>query len=217
MGKLDLLDESAVYQGSASPYEFGTELGYAFRVSPNFSLSVTPKYVSTSLSALTSTPGEKMSAFTVDLGTYLKHAVADNAGMNYGLVVAQAGSIANAETLQLPTVLRGGLSLDYALDGVSSLVVAADVSKSFLSDTDKEFLFNSHSIGLGSEYRLRDILALRLGYSTQKYGDRSQNGITTGVMLGYQGWQFGFAYLIPTSDNYALNNTMRFSLTYSMK
>lgn len=80
------------------------------------------------------------------------------------------------------------------------------------SEEVKEFM-----VSTGVEYWYTDFLAARAGYfyESQLKGDRKY--FTVGLGIVYESLGFDFAYLIPKGRSNPLQDTLRFTLTYTVK
>lgn len=78
-----------------------------------------------------------------------------------------------------------------------------------ISEELKELIY---SVGL--EYWYKDFIALRGGYFNENQLKGNRKYFTLGMGLRYQSIGLDFAYMVPTSQNHPLADTMRFSLLF---
>lgn len=67
---------------------------------------------------------------------------------------------------------------------------------------------------IGVEYWYKDLIALRGGYFNENKIKGNRKYFTLGMGIRYQKFGIDFAYMVPTSQNHPLADTMRFSLLF---
>lgn len=127
-------------------------------------------------------------------------------GLTIAAVVTNIGPKTSAfdkEKDGLPLTLKAGAAYNQLLD--KSLILAMDVN--LPSDND----LNVH---LGAEYRMREILAFRLGYKTDTIDEHgTMSGLTAGVGFKYPVLRLSLDYAFVKYND--LKNTHRLSLSKS--
>ncbi len=193
-GSIDGYTDGGLPTGAVEASNKMVTASWAKKIFSNSKLSTgfTFKYLQSELA------GYKASAPMLDAGISLPIEDGNLRGLRLGLAVRNMGSGLdyNGETSDLPqqTVLGTGFS---ALGG--NLNIALDLIQS--RDTD------SHA-ALGVEYRVFNMLDLRVGYST--LSDFVGTGISYGLGLRFAQWNIDYA-LVPYGD---LGNTNRVSIGY---
>lgn len=69
---------------------------------------------------------------------------------------------------------------------------------------------------IGAEYTYLNQFAVRTGYFYESAEKGNRKYFTAGVGLKYEKFTFDFSYLIPTTQNNPLQNTIRFSLGFNL-
>jgi hypothetical protein len=178
----------------------------------------------------------------VDIGAfYAKQFTTRNASLSLGATINNIGSkmtyTSEATKDFIPTNLRiGGVyktqldianSLSFALDFNKLMVPspgAGNKSKSLLqgifgsfSDAKGGFAeeLREITISSGIEYWYKDVFSGRLGYFFEAEDKGNRKYFTAGLGMRYDNLGFDIAYMIPTNkSNYALSETIRFTLSY---
>lgn len=177
--------------GSFKPSEMAAGLGVSFKVSEGFAIGLNAKFASSTIAE-----SAKASSVAADLSL----AYAGN-GLQAGLAVCNIGGKVDygAETkYSLPSIAKAGAA--YTIAGLTA-------------SAELDFLFSGGLMaGLGAEYWVKDIVAVRAGFH---YGD-SAKAIPTyasaGLGFNLAGVKLNAAYLL-ASDT--LGGSMMFGLGYS--
>lgn len=224
-GEVNFTDESGNYLQLVKPHELAIDVAYAYQVAPYLSLSLTPKFIYSRLGVQNMGYDYGASqAFALDLGAYAHHPLMlgnAEAKMAYGLSASNIGQqmTYGLREQALPRTLRLGSSLAYPLDSQLWISYSLDINRPLLQKDNTQTIpvkeIKKYSLGTGIELDYDEQLALRAGYyyGSTHYGERSY--MTTGAAFAYQPWNFGLAYIIPTSKSNPLANTLRFSLSYT--
>lgn len=75
--------------------------------------------------------------------------------------------------------------------------------------------FKEIMIGTGIEYWYKDLFSVRGGYFWEHYDKGDRKYITMGVGLRYNVFGIDFAYLVPTTREHPLAETLRFTLLFN--
>lgn len=224
-GEVNFTDDAGTYLQLVKPYELAIDVAYAYQVAPYLSLSVTPKFIYARLGVQNMGYEYGASqAFAMDLSAYAHHLVrlgSKEGKIAYGLSASNLGQqmTYGIQEQQLPRNLRLGSSVSYPLDPQLWISYSIDINRPMLQKEDSQTItlneLKKYSLATGIELDYDKQLALRAGYyhGSTSYGERRY--ITAGAAFGYQPWNFGLAYIIPTSKSNPLANTLRFSLSYS--
>ena len=111
------------------------------------------------------------------------------------------------------------------IDGVRQIASGRDPDRSLLSGTfgsfgdaprgfSEELEELTYSIGI--EYWYRELFAARAGYFSEHENKGDRKYFTVGAGFRYQIFGFDFSYLIPTTQNHPLADTLRISLLFSL-
>jgi hypothetical protein len=117
----------------------------------------------------------------------------------------------NASELQSPegSVVVGGYGSDKSV--VSGVFSSFSDAPGGFSEEIKEVMWS-----LGAEYWYQKQFALRAGYFYESAEKGNRKYFTAGLGLRYDKFIFDFSYLIPTTQNNPLQNTIRFSLGFDL-
>ncbi|MEW6201572.1 MAG: PorV/PorQ family protein [bacterium] len=185
-GEFPAYSTANVYIGSFRPNSYALTAAYGFKSTEAVSYGVNLKYIREKLI-------DTGTAFAVDAGVLI---TPPNVPWRVGAVLQNLGTKIKigTESDPLPLTLRVGGAyklLEYPL------LLAGDVY--FIRDSDPEFHF-------GAEYKLVDIVSLRLGYDSSAELD---NGITFGVGFAQEGVALDYAF-VPMGD---FGDSHRFSIS----
>ncbi|MFK7953586.1 MAG: type IX secretion system outer membrane channel protein PorV [Ekhidna sp.] len=107
----------------------------------------------------------------------------------------------------------------------TSIVSGQDPDRPLLSGTFGSFTdapngfseeMQELTFSIGAEYWYRDIFALRAGYFHEHFNKGDRKYVTMGLGFRYQVFGVDFSYLIPTTQNHPLADTLRLSLLFSL-
>ncbi|MEM7550399.1 MAG: type IX secretion system outer membrane channel protein PorV [Bacteroidota bacterium] len=179
----------------------------------------------------------------VDIGAYFtKDLLFSGANSNFSaaLVLSNIGRKITYSTDSdedfIPGNIRLGTAFKTDLDPYNSITFALDFNKllvpTLAEDNDRNLLsgtFGSFgdapggfseelqeiTISSGVEYWYRELFAARAGYFWEHENKGNRQYFTLGVGLRYQVFGLDFAYLLPTSQNNPLADTLRFTLLFT--
>lgn len=176
--------------GTFSVYDLAWGFSYGRRIRPDLEIGMTAKLLYEKIHT------EGASGGACDIGALYRTPLP---GLTLGLALRHLGGMGTmkSESMDLPAEIRMGTS--YVLLG-ERLLIAADVSK------PNDGWTRLHA---GAEYRMGDLLALRVGYQT---GSEEQK-IAVGCGLHYGRWRMDYAFVPFYVD---IGNTHRVSLDLGM-
>ncbi len=188
---LNSINPDSLINGYFSPFDYSVIIGYGQDINDNFSAGLTLKINSENIDNFS---GSNLAG---NIGVMYKKELNNNL-IRAGLTVSNLGASLkmNDEAFSTPLNLQIGLADQVNLYG-NELTVSGQV----IPQTDYDPL-----CGVGAEYWINNILALRLGYEFGAY-----NQPTFGVGLKYADIEFNYAYV--SYDE--LGNTNRVSLVYA--
>jgi len=188
---LNTIDPDNFINGYFSPYDYSLVVGYGQDLNENFSVGMTLKVDSENIYVYSG-----MSVAT-NIGAMYKAELNGNL-IRAGLAISNIGSglKMNTTAFNSPLDLQIGLADQINLFG-NPLTISGEV----IPQTDYDPI-----CGIGAEYWIDSILALRLGYEFGAF-----NQPTFGVGLKYNGIELDYAFV--SYDE--LGNTNRISLLYS--
>ncbi len=193
-------------------------VGYAKQLTEQFSIGGQVKWVHQDLGTSTipvvvgndTTPtsvSNKLSPLSFDFGTQFKTGIKS---LVFGMSVRNFSQQVKyaAEGFQAPLTFSLGISmnlLDLAseLPFKQSLLMSIDASH--YSDRPEE-------VKVGLDYRMLDMLALRIGYSSTNHLNDEGSGLSYGIGLSKFGFSVDYAYM-PFGD---FGNVQRFTVRFSM-
>lgn len=193
------------------PKEMAIEVGYAYEVIKNLSVSATVKYLYSDMGKVGNSSGASLVAF--DLGVLYKQEINNWEGANWS-VGAQASNLGPkikylTSKEALPAMVKVGGATDLPFSQMHRLILTADLGYR-LSPADVQ-AFNASA---GAEYVCMEHFMLRGGYH---YGDKDKGDAsyaTAGAGVKYEGIHLDFAWLFAKDDCLA-RNTFWLSLGYS--
>lgn len=193
------------------PKEMAIEVGYAYEVIKNLSVSATVKYLYSDMGKVGNSSGASSVAF--DLGVLYKQEINNWEGANWS-VGAQASNLGPkikylTSKEALPAMVKVGGATDLPFSQMHRLILTADLGYR-LSPADVQ-AFNASA---GAEYVCMEHFMLRGGYH---YGDKDKGDdsyATAGAGVKYEGIHLDFAWLFAKDDCLA-RNTFWLSLGYS--
>jgi hypothetical protein len=227
-----------------NPREFAFDATYSRKLTDNFSMGLSGRYIHSNLTGSFSSTGaadaQPGNSVAADIGAYytkeLKTAKVSN--LSFGLQISNIGAklsyTDDANKNFLPTTLRLGTafyteldlhnSFTFTLDFSKLMVPSVDQSQSLLSgmfgsfsDAPGGFSEEMHEImtSIGIEYWYSKTFAARLGYFLEAEDKGNRKYMTIG--LGFQKNKFGFdvAYIVPTNQReHPLAETLRFTILF---
>ncbi|SEH65824.1 type IX secretion system outer membrane channel protein PorV [Epilithonimonas hominis] len=248
MGEVSLTDIKAgtiIDNGTVKPNEFSIDLAYGLKLSDNYSMAVTGRFIRSDFGSFNSDSNFKAAnTFAVDVSGYFmspKHesisgyegrVKAGWAVQNIGPKLDYTGD-ENSRSY-LPTMARLGIGYDLLIDDMNRFSLSGEASKILVPapDSDTQLIPNVGPIeGIGksfsnkksimfsgaAEYSYDDTFAIRTGYFAESPEQGARQYATVGVGFKYASFGLDLSYLINTSKiNTALDNTLRFGLTWNI-
>ncbi len=158
-------------------YDFAMSTSFAKNVKENLALGGSLKVVNGKID------DENGIAFAIDLGGLYK---TPKNGLNIGVALKNLGSkmTYDNDPFGLPLSLKLGVSYDlFTIKNFPPILILSDLT--IPND-------NNLYIGMGIEYKPRDIFSIRLGYKTGP--EDEGKGITIGLGTEYSSYNFDYAY-----------------------
>ncbi len=248
MGEVSLTDIKAgtiIDNGTVKPNEFSIDLAYGLKLSDNYSMAVTGRFIRSDFGSFNSDSNFKAAnTFAVDVSGYFvspKHesisgyegrVKAGWAVQNIGPKLDYTGD-ENSRSY-LPTMARLGIGYDLLIDDMNRFSLSGEASKILVPapDSETQLIPNVGPIeGIGksfsnkksimfsgaAEYSYDDTFAIRTGYFAESPEQGARQYATVGVGFKYASFGLDLSYLINTSKiNTALDNTLRFGLTWNI-
>ncbi|KPJ60806.1 MAG: hypothetical protein AMJ46_04905 [Latescibacteria bacterium DG_63] len=177
--------------GTFTSYEIAPSLAYGTTLWKDFGVGVNLKAIHVNYApdwAVTEAQAGKGTTFGADIGILYKRsrwsagACFQNIGPNLTLIDADQSS-------PIYRNLKVGLAANVWEGSVGRCIVAFDVNKPFVYFEDGPILNG------GAEFLFSELLALRLGFLTERYYSDyfPAEGLTFGMGLQYKGFRFDFA------------------------
>lgn len=174
-GKVKSYDEDGNHTGNLRPRDFTVDAGYAYRISERFGVGATLRLISTKLG-----DGMHANAFGVDLGVHYRMPLtaSGRVQLDAGLTASNLGTKLKYDSgsYNLPSRIALGGGVSARLGEHHLLRGALDAGYKVAGDT-------GFSFGIGAEYWLYDILALRGGFHTGAKDAGDYNYGTAGLGL----------------------------------
>lgn len=245
MGEVELTDirgTEVISSGKVKPNEFAIDVAYGLKLSDNYAMSVTGRYIRSDFGSFGSSSTLKpANTFAIDVSGYYegnKHQISTYEGkarggfsiQNLGPKLDYTGD--ENQRSYLPTTARLGGAYDLFLDPKNRISTSLEFSKilvpgrtetgvpnvGVVEGIGKSFS-NPKSImwSLGAEYSYDEAFAVRGGYFRESEVQGARQFATLGVGLKYKSFGLDISYLINTARvNTALDNTLRFGLTWNI-
>jgi hypothetical protein len=213
MGDINFRDGNNVDLGRYNPREFAFDVTYSRRLTENFGIGGSVRYIRSNLTgAFSSTTDARAgSSVAVDLGAlYTKQFETRNATLSLGGSITNLGSkmtyTSAASKDFIPTNLRIGAAYKTELDPLNSLTFVMDLNKLMVpsvapgsttkpmlsgvlgSFTDTNFAAEIREIDIasGMEYWYNNFFAGRVGYHYESAANGNRKYLTAGIGLRYE-------------------------------
>lgn len=231
--------------GTVKPNEFSIDIAYGLKLTDNYSMAVTGKFIRSDFGSFNSDSSFKpANTFAVDVSGYYmspKHeSISGYEGrvkggwaiQNLGPKLDYTGD--EESRSYLPTMARLGLGYDLLIDDMNRFSLSGEASKILVPGPDEvtgevpnvgpidgigKSFKNKKSIMFSgaAEYSYDETFALRAGYFAEAPEQGARQYATVGVGFKYASFGLDLSYLINTSKiNTALDNTLRFGLTWNI-
>jgi hypothetical protein len=206
---------------AVDPNELALEGSYALKLSNNFSMAVTGRYIRSDLKLQeVDANGSVANSFAVDLASFYQSNEMTfksfqgvwRAGFNLSNLGPKLNySNYSGSESALPSNLKIGGGFDFIFDKNNKLATSIELNKSLAKGV------NGVTTGLGLEYLYQNLFALRTGYFNDSDELGNLNFFTFGAGLTVKKLKFDLAYLASTTNHTSsLNNTLRFSLSLNI-
>lgn len=256
LGKIQQFDAAGMSFGEISPNEYSIDLSYSRRLTPDFSMAVSLRYIRSDQGASKEVPAGN--AFAADISGFMnKYVVLGNAeclwtaGFNIKNIGTKISLDGGATKSFIPTNLSIGTGFLYPIDSYNMIGLNVEASKLLVpmkpinkgdNDAYTEKLKNYNDMSpitgifksfydapdgfaeemreikyaVGLEYNYNHRFFLRTGYS---YLDPSKGNLqyfTAGAGFKMSAIRVDASYLISTTPQNPLDQTLRFSLGFDM-
>ncbi len=215
--------------GDFNPYELAMDATYSRKLTENFSLGITGRYINSNLTAgYIGSDAKAANSVAADVGAYytkdLKGAKTSNLSLGASITNIGAKLTYTDENNKefLPTNLRIGTAYKIDLDAYNSFTFILDFNKLMVpspdstSTRDKALLngmfgsfgdapggakeeFKEIMTSVGIEYWYNETFAGRLGYFNEAKTKGNRKYFTVGVGFRKKAFGFDVAYLVPTN------------------
>ena len=245
LGKMTLTNDGgagigAVTVGESRPRELSLTGTYSRKLSKNFGVGLSLKYIYSNLADQIDDL-EAGHSVAADIGAYYTKNLmvgSKEADIAFGLSITNIGgkmdyNLGNGQKGFLPTNLKLGTAYTHYLDPFNTLTLAVDfnkllvpsvsdsttanksvVSGIFSSFGDSNDELKEIMISTGLEYSYKEIFSARAGYFHEHKDKGNRKYITMGVGFKYQVFGADFAYLVPTEQEHPLAETLRVTLLF---
>src|SRR5690606_28962361 len=242
LGDIRFTDQFNQSLGEFNPREFSFEGTYSRKLTEEFSIGITTKYIFSNLTgAFTGNEAQAGHSVAADLGVFYTKQIersARNNTLSLGAAISNIGakiSYTNGDNADfIPTNLKLGAAYTTELDPYNKFTFALDLNKLLVptppNDSDKSLLsgiFGSFSdapggakeelkeimLSTGIEYWYNDTFAARLGYFNENSMKGNRKYLTIGTGFRRNSFGFDVAYLVPTNKReHPLAETLRFTI-----
>ncbi len=271
LGEITFTNQNAAVIGQFTPTELAFDLGFARRLTENFSGAMSLRYIYSNLTGgysnngVSSHPGQAVAA---DISGFYSQEIEISdydSRLNFGLNISNIGNrVSYSETGErdfIPINMRLGAGIEIDIDEYNRIGFYTDVNKLLvptppvyaINDSTGQIMYEngvpviesgknpdvSVPVGMfqsfndapggiqeelreftysaGMEYWYSNQLALRGGYFYEHATKGNRQYFTLGAGLKYRVFALDFAYMIPTTQNHPLQNTLRFSLAFDFQ
>jgi hypothetical protein len=239
LGEISFRDANNNPLGDFNPKEAAFDATYSRKLSENFSVGITGRYIYSNLTgAFTGSDAQAGNTVAADVGVFYTKELqsARSSTLSLGAQISNIGAklsyTDNANKDFLPTNLKIGSAFTTQLDPYNTLTFILDFNKLMVPSVNKDKsllsgMFGSFSdapggakeelheimTSMGVEYWYHDIFAARLGYFLEAKDKGNRKYMTAGI--GFRKNNFGIdaAYIVPTNQReHPLAETLRFSI-----
>jgi hypothetical protein len=237
--------ENGVDGTNFNPREYAVDLTYSRKLTEEFSVGLTGRYIHSNLTGAFSSGGvdaQPGKSVAVDLGVFYTKQLqsAKSSNLSLGASISNIGakisySDSNNEDF-LPTNLRLGGAFTTELDPYNSITFLLDFNKLMVPTIDEgqsvlDGMFSSFTdapggfseeiqeimTSMGVEYWYHEVFAARLGYFLEAYEKGNRKYLTLGAGFRKNNFGFDMAYLVPTNKReHPLAETLRFTLLFQI-
>lgn len=208
---VDIIDNMGIKNRSFSPSDMTIDLGYAYLISENLSISLTGRYINSNLGSFEN--AKSANAFAADIGaTYNKELQFINGGnVSVALVASNFGTKLRyiEERHSIPSFLKFGTSIYIPFNENHKIMGTANVPHRLLPSS-----FSSTEAEIGAEYNLYKFGFIRAGYHTSHKTLEHGDYTTIGAGIKYKQISIDVAHWIGV-NNKEFKNTLFFNLSAS--
>ena len=244
-GEFQFTDDNGQDIKSFRPNDVAIELGYSRKLSENFGLGITGRYINSNLASNVGAAGsyKNGSAIAADIAAFYKL----KSGWNFGLALTNLGSkidYGNASSY-IPANISFGTAYNKTFNADNKITFTLEANKLLVptppdpTDAAKVAAYENQGVvsswfksygdapgggkeelrevqlGFGTEYSFKDQFFLRGGYFYENKLKGNRNYATVGAGLAYKSTGFNLSYLIPTGNN-TNNNALKNTFRLSL-
>ena len=233
-GEFQFTDDNGQNIKSFRPNDVAIELGYSRKLSENFGLGITGRYINSNLASNVGAANsyKNGSAIAADISAFYK----SKSGLNFGLAFTNLGSkidYGNASSY-IPANISLGTSYNKSFNADNKITFTLEANKLLVptppdpTDAAKVAAYENQGVasswfksygdapgggreelrevqlGFGTEYSFKDQFFLRGGYFYENKLKGNRNYATVGAGVVYKSTGFNLSYLVPTGNN--INN-----------
>lgn len=246
LGNVPLVDYSGTKLMTSQPREFAFDLGYSRKLSDHLGIGLTARYIHSKLAngVVNGIDYKAGSAVAADVSLFYTNKKEDGKGWSGGLALSNLGSKISytnedGQSDFIPATIALGAAYTEVWDHDNRITIAADIDKllvpavpqgadnmktyreaSVIKSWLKSFDHHAYRVGVGVEYQYKELLMLRLGYSTKTNMAGNWKNISVGAGLQWDKTTINFAYLVPTGsriDRSPLSNTIRLGVLFGIR
>ena len=220
LGSIQLSDASGNGMGTEQPYEVAVDGSYSLKLSENFSMAVSGRYVRSDYALRVENSTLKtVNTVVADVGGYYQSDLQPvgkmqgiwRAGISLNNIGSNVELVEGAPKSQMPTNLKLGTGYEILLDSRNSLTTNLEMNSLLVSNND----IGSFIYALGAEYKYNNVFALRTGYFHEAENAGNRQFASFGGGVAFRNARLDVSYLVNTSDVVSpLENTLRFSLSF---
>jgi hypothetical protein len=244
-GDFNFTDDAGQDIKTFKPIDLAVEFGYSRKLSENFGIGLTGRYIHSKLAD--NTGGTSMyedgNAIAADISGFFQQ----ERGWNFGLALTNLGSKINygGKDSYIPANIALGTSYNKTIDTDNKITFAVELNKLLVptppdptdlqkvEDYEKKGVVGSWfrsfgdapgggseeikevQLGFGTEYSYKDLFHLRAGYFSESKLKGNRNYATVGAGVVYKNAGFNLSYLIPTGNN-TNNNALKNTFRLSL-
>jgi hypothetical protein len=232
-GTTEYRSDASVSAGSSSLAQLAVDLGYSHAFGKYFSTGIAFRYLS--LPVTDAFEGgaylsDRAGAFAVDVGFYFRYPSSEKNEFALGLSLKDIGTKVDigGDKQFLPMAMNLGSRYSFAFAGKHELAFAIDINKPLVPKDQTKSVFGGFfasfennfkewGLSAGAEYNYLRHYFLRTGYHLGSVDYRYAAGSYWSIGAGakWQNLSFDLSYLLSTSANLAISNTVRIGMQYS--
>ena len=186
-------------EATFKPVEYAVDLGFAYRVAPQFSTGINMKYIGSSIAQ-----DAKGSSFAIDAGMMYQ-----NEKVNVAFSICNIGSQISYGATKYSLPMMAKLGGAYRVDMTESHLLTLSAEGDYIVPAKVMMM------GLGAQYTFQNMLKVRTGYH---YGDNTKSipsYFSAGLGVAFSGISVDFSMLL-SSPSEILKNSFLLGVSYSM-